>query len=167
MSDQRAARGQRHLDFASAGLAELAGGDFCARSRIEDVHAASPITAAAKGAGMVVVRRVREAIKPKSALGGLIADLTRTREELESENAPLRQQVILLSRGVKTPKINAFDRVVLVLASARTATCATPFWWSSRTRCFAGIAEGFDCSGLISRESESSRSRRSPRRRSR
>ena len=78
--------------------------------------------AAAKGAGMVVVRRVREAIKPRSALGGLIADLTRTREELESENAALRQQVILLSRGVKKPKIKTVDRVVLVLASASTAT---------------------------------------------
>ena len=80
------------------------------------------ITAAAKTAAMVVVRRTREAIKPKSALGGLIADLTRTREELESENAALRQQVILLSRGVDKPSIKAIDRVVLVPASAFTPT---------------------------------------------
>ena len=70
------------------------------------------ITDAAKIPGKVVVRRVREAIKPKSALGGLIADLTRTREELESENTSLRQQVILLSRGMKRPKIKPIDRVV-------------------------------------------------------
>ena len=47
----------------------------------------------AKRVGAAVVRRVREKLKPKSALGGLIADLTRTREELEAENASLRQQV--------------------------------------------------------------------------
>ena len=47
------------------------------------------ITDAAKMADAVVVRRARESIKPGSALGGLVADLTRTREELESENAAL------------------------------------------------------------------------------
>ena len=80
------------------------------------------ITDGSKMAGNIVVGRIREAIKPKSALGGLIADLSRTREELESENAALRQQVILLSRGVKKPKIKEFDRVVLVLASAFSPT---------------------------------------------
>ncbi len=86
------------------------------------------ITDAAKIAGAMVVRRAREAIKPKSALGGLIADLTRTREELEAENASLRQQVILLSRSTKSPDIKPIDRVVLVLASAFTAHGATPSW---------------------------------------
>ena len=78
--------------------------------------------AAAKGTGMVVVRCARESIKPKSPLVGLIADLTRTRAELESENAALRQQVTLLSRSVKKPKTKTVDGVVLVLASAFTAT---------------------------------------------
>ena len=49
-------------------------------------------TAAAKGAGMVVVRRIREAIKPRSALGGLIADLTRTwGNVVDVGQAPFRQ----------------------------------------------------------------------------
>ena len=49
-------------------------------------------------AARVVVRRIREAIKPKSALGGVIGDLTRTREELESENAALRQPAVSMAR---------------------------------------------------------------------
>ena len=69
-----------------------------------------------------LVRAVREAVKPKSALGGLIADLTRTPDELRAENAALRQQVILLSRRSKKPKFRPFDRVVLVLASAFART---------------------------------------------
>ena len=71
---------------------------------------------------MVSVRRIREAVKPRSTLADLIADLTRTRDEIEWKNAALRQKVILLSRGVRKPKSRAFDRVVLVLASVRTAT---------------------------------------------
>jgi hypothetical protein len=67
-------------------------------------------------AATAVVRGVRETVKPKSALGGLIADLTRTPDELRAENAALRQQVILLSRRSKKPKFQPTDRVVLVLA---------------------------------------------------
>ena len=54
---------------------------------------------------------------------GLIADLTRTHEELEAENAALRQQVIYLSRkGKVKSKLTTIDRIVLLLAAARTKT---------------------------------------------
>lgn len=67
-----------------------------------------------------LVRAVREAVQPKSALGGLIADLTRTPDELRAENAALRQQVIALSRPSKKPNFKPVDCVPLVVASAST-----------------------------------------------
>lgn len=66
---------------------------------------------------MCIVRRVREAIQPRSVVGGLLSDITRTREELIAENAALRLQLIVASRKVKKPRFRAIDRAVLVLAS--------------------------------------------------
>ena len=50
-----------------------------------------------RGAVASIAKAARASIKPKSAIGGLVADLTRTHDELMAENAALRQQVILLS----------------------------------------------------------------------
>ena len=50
-----------------------------------------------------VMSVLRNACRPSSVAGGVIADLTRSRGELIAENAFLRQQLIVASRGAKRP----------------------------------------------------------------
>jgi len=50
---------------------------------------------------------------------GTLADLVRTKRELVAENALLRQQLIVLRRSVKRPKLTWADRVLLVLLAGR------------------------------------------------
>jgi putative transposase len=53
-------------------------------------------------------------LKP-SLLLGTIADLGRSKSELMTENALLRQQLIILRRQVKRPACTKTDRMLLVL----------------------------------------------------
>ncbi len=76
----------------------------------------------ARSVATAAASRLLQAMKPKSALGGLIADLTRTPHELRAENAALRHQLIVLSRTTKRPKFKPMDRFLLVVASAFTPT---------------------------------------------
>ena len=46
---------------------------------------------------------------------GALTDVTRTRSDLITENALLRQQLIVLRRQVKRPKLTTSDRICLVL----------------------------------------------------
>jgi hypothetical protein len=56
--------------------------------------------------------------RPRSQVMGVIADLRRSKEELIAENMLLRQQLIVLERQVKRPKLTQRDRQVLVLLSS-------------------------------------------------
>ncbi len=49
----------------------------------------------------------------------LAADLKRSRSELVAENMFLRQQLIVLERQVKRPKLTQRDRQILVLLASR------------------------------------------------
>ena len=62
-----------------------------------------------------VMRALRNACRPSTVTGGLIADLTRSRGELLAENAFLRQQLIVASRSVKRPSFRSHERGLLVL----------------------------------------------------
>ena len=55
--------------------------------------------------------------KPTTAspVAGALTDLTRNRTDLITENAMLRQQLIVLRRQVKQPKLTNSDRLGLVL----------------------------------------------------
>jgi putative transposase len=57
--------------------------------------------------------------RPRSQAMGTIADLSRSKEELIAENMFLRQQLIVLERQVKRPKLTQRDRQILVLLSSR------------------------------------------------
>ena len=75
----------------------------------------------------VAVKRIgqaiRSAIKPTAGLvPGLASDLTRTRTELLTEKALLRQQLIVTRRHVKRPKLLRHERAVLVVLAALTRT---------------------------------------------
>jgi len=58
-----------------------------------------------------------------SLAAGALTDMTRNRADLIAENAMLRQQLIVLRRQVKRPKLTDGDRVRLVLLA-----CITRHW---------------------------------------
>ena len=62
-----------------------------------------------------VMRALRNASRPSGVAGGFVSDLTRSRSELIAENAFLRQQLIVASRGVKRPAFRGHERGLLVL----------------------------------------------------
>jgi len=66
-------------------------------------------------------RRLVAVTKPAAAapLAGALADLVRSKPELGAENALLRQQLLVLRRGVKRPCCTPTDRIRLVLLASR------------------------------------------------
>ncbi len=72
------------------------------------------------------VARVRQTLRTRlwvrpatTHLAGTGTDLVRTRRQLLAENALLRQQLIVLRRGVKRPALTRTDRALLVLLAGR------------------------------------------------
>ncbi len=59
--------------------------------------------------------------KPRNTLlvRGSLGDLVRTKPQLIAENALLRQQLIILNRSVKRPRLTRSDRSLLVLLASR------------------------------------------------
>jgi hypothetical protein len=55
----------------------------------------------------------------ESLIGGAAADLIKSKAELVTENAFLRQQLIVLKRKVTQPKLTATDRGLLVALASR------------------------------------------------
>jgi hypothetical protein len=72
-----------------------------------------------RAAATAVVGRIksaiREATRPLPLVTGLAVDLPRSRKELLTENAFLRQQLIVVSRRVKRPAFRSHERGLLVL----------------------------------------------------
>ena len=64
-------------------------------------------------------RRWTKPVTASLAIGAL-TDMTRSRTDLVAENAMLRQQLIILRRQVKRPKLTNGDRVRLVLLARIT-----------------------------------------------
>jgi hypothetical protein len=66
-------------------------------------------------------RRLAAATRPAAAplLTGTLADLARTKPQLLTENALLRQQLIVLRRPVKRSRCTRTDRALLVLLASR------------------------------------------------
>jgi transposase InsO family protein len=68
------------------------------------------------GALARAVQRLLQLARSVAKVGiGAARDLTRTRSELLAENALLRQQVIVLRRGVRRPRIHRDDRLLLLI----------------------------------------------------
>jgi putative transposase len=74
--------------------------------------------------GQSLMSKLRRWTKPIAAtlLVGAVTDITRSRRELLLENALLRQQLIVLNRQVKRPKLCSRDRAVIVGFASRLAT---------------------------------------------
>jgi hypothetical protein len=67
-------------------------------------------------------RRLSTALRPAATTSlvlGTATDLLRSRPELFAENALLRQQLIVLARSTRRPRISRSDRVLLVLLVSR------------------------------------------------
>src|SRR5260221_7881356 len=66
-------------------------------------------------------RKLQQWTKPTdgSIVLETVTDLLRPKPELVLENALLRQQVIILQRGVKHPQVTNTDRRLLVLLTSR------------------------------------------------
>ena len=60
---------------------------------------------------------------PLLLASGILSDQTRSRSDLIAENALLRQQLIVLHRQVKRPRLTRRERFHLVLLA-----CCTRFW---------------------------------------
>lgn len=77
--------------------------------------------------GLEIVRKIQKWIIAKtkpansSQLLGAASDLVRSKTELIAENALLRQQLIVLKRSVKQPKLIGRDRWLMVLLSSKLA----------------------------------------------
>src|ERR687894_474318 len=71
-------------------------------------------------------RRLAAATRPAAAplVAGTLADLARTKPQLVTENALLRQQLIVLRRQTKRPRCTPADRALLVLLASRLRA-----WW--------------------------------------
>jgi hypothetical protein len=54
--------------------------------------------------------------------GGIISDVFKSKQELIAENALLRQQLIVVQRQIKRPKLKWCDRLVLVLLASKVRT---------------------------------------------
>ncbi|MEP7289349.1 MAG: integrase core domain-containing protein [Chloroflexota bacterium] len=74
--------------------------------------------------GPFLIGHLRTWTKPITAtpLVGTIVDVTRSRRDLLVENALLRQQLIVLKRQVKRPKLCWRDRAVVVVLASHLAT---------------------------------------------
>ncbi len=81
--------------------------------------------ASIKRIGSAVLHKVEQWIKAKtkpatsSQVVETASDLLRSKAELVAENALLRQQLIVLKRSVKQPKLTRHDRWLMVLLSSR------------------------------------------------
>src|SRR6266536_1031887 len=66
-------------------------------------------------------RRLAAAATPVAPVpvAGTLADLVRSRPALVAENAPLRQQLLILRRSVNRPRCTPADRALLVLLASR------------------------------------------------
>jgi transposase InsO family protein len=70
---------------------------------------------AASAGASAVARAASKALRPWPVVGGVLADVARSRSELIAENALLRQQLIVASRAVKRPLLRVHERGLLVL----------------------------------------------------
>jgi len=69
--------------------------------------------------------RIQQQLKPStgSLVAGAARDAVRSKANLVAENALLRQQLIVLQRHVKRPRLSNQDRIRLILLAR-----ARPFW---------------------------------------
>jgi transposase InsO family protein len=78
----------------------------------------------AKALIVILARGLKSLLRPARSAARLVAaaagDLARTRSELIAENALLRQQVIVLRRGIDRPRLHRDDRLLLLVLARLT-----------------------------------------------
>jgi putative transposase len=81
----------------------------------------SQVTRITQSVVKTVERRFKAWTAPSSdsMVGGVVADLVKSKQQVILENAFLRQQVIVLKRQIARPALTAKDRSLLVLLASR------------------------------------------------
>src|SRR5205823_12841581 len=74
--------------------------------------------------GRFLISQLQAWTKPRTRgpLAGALTDLTRSNHALLVENALLWQQLLVLERQVKRPKLNWYDRALVVVLASRLAS---------------------------------------------
>jgi len=83
---------------------------------------ANRLTTVASRALRRVSPPLHAASRPAAPVFGFVTDLLRPRRLLLAESVLPRQQLLVLGRQIKRPSLTAFDRAVIVSASAITGT---------------------------------------------
>lgn len=91
-------------------------------------HVVKHIKAAMQAHADALNRRVVRWTRPATGglVGGTVMDLPRSKTALVTENALLRQQLIVLNRQVAPPQLTPLDRFLLVVLASRAR-----FWRSA------------------------------------
>src|SRR3712207_6071853 len=84
------------------------------------MHLVRRVTQAIKTGVQALRQHLAASTKPpnRSLVRGSLHDLARTKPQLIAENALLRQQLIVLNRSVKRPRLTDTDRSLLVLLAS-------------------------------------------------
>ncbi len=70
--------------------------------------------------GATISRVTRPSVQSRAT--GIIADLARSKSQLIAENLLLRQQLIVLKRSVKRPRLTSSDRALFILLASQVQT---------------------------------------------
>ena len=93
-----------------------------------------------------LLRRLTEPARP-NLVTGTLADLPRSRVELLSENALLRQQLIVLRRTTKTPRLTWRERLSLVFLARWVPNWKQVLQIIQPDTLLRWHQDGFGCSG--------------------
>jgi hypothetical protein len=91
-------------------------------------------------------RSITETARP-SLVTGTLADLPRSRAQLLAENALLQQQLIILHRRTKTPRLTWQERLSLLFLAHGVPSWKQVLQIIKQTHCYAGTARAIGCSG--------------------
>src|SRR5258708_36331258 len=85
------------------------------------VRIVNRLKAIAEHIAKVVSERLAQWVEPGRAnlVGGAVSDMTESKRDLIAENTLLRQQVIVLQRQVKRPRLKGQDRLLLVILASQ------------------------------------------------
>jgi hypothetical protein len=110
-----------------------------------------PLKSLVKVMGLRINHAFKTWTKPAipSQLFGTLSDLNRSKPELMSENALLRQQLIVVSRQsqLKRPHFTSLDRFLIMLLASKVRAWKQAYLFCNPILCSAGTARVFAFSG--------------------
>jgi hypothetical protein len=123
--------------------------DDCVRIRSDCAvrRVPSQLPAIVAGLATRAMSALRNTFRPSGVGSGFVADLTRSRAELITENALLRQQLVVASAPSSAPPFASTSEACSCCSRVSVSTGSTPCCWSSPRRYCGGTGKDSDCSG--------------------